>query len=71
MASQWRTRAPARRFAGAIRRGDRDAVVLDAGMIRGHGPAVVEANEASGAGIYGCDPRDVLDVLRGATIARA
>jgi hypothetical protein len=43
------------------------AVVLDAGVIRGVGPAVVEANEASGAGIYGCDPRDVLEVLRAAT----
>jgi hypothetical protein len=45
------------------------AFVLDAGVIRGVGPAVVEANEASGAGIYGCDPRNVLDVLRAATIA--
>jgi hypothetical protein len=45
------------------------AFVLDAGVIRGVGPAVVEANEASGAGIYGCDPRDVLDVLRAATTA--
>ena len=43
------------------------AFVLDAGVIRGAGPAVVEANEASGAGIYGCDPRDVLEVLRAAT----
>jgi hypothetical protein len=43
------------------------AFVLDAGVIRGVGPAVVEANEASGAGIYGCDPREVLDVLRAAT----
>jgi hypothetical protein len=44
------------------------ALVLDAGVIRGRGPAVVEANEASGAGIYGCDPRDVLEVLRAATM---
>jgi hypothetical protein len=44
------------------------ALVIDAGIIRGVGPAVVEANEASGAGFYGCDPRDVLEVLRGATI---
>ena len=44
------------------------AVVIDAGVIRGVGPAVVEANEASGAGFYGCDPRDVLEVLRAATI---
>jgi hypothetical protein len=44
------------------------ALVLDAGVIRGCGPAVVEANEASGAGFYGCDPRDVLEVLRAATV---
>jgi hypothetical protein len=44
------------------------ALALDAGVIRGIGPAIVEANTASGAGIYGCDPRDVLDVLRAATI---
>ena len=37
-------------------------------MIRDVGPAVVEANAASGAGIYGCDPRDVLEVLRAATV---
>ena len=43
------------------------AFVLDAGVIRGVGPAVVEANEASGAGLYGCDPREVLEVLRVAT----
>lgn len=45
-----------------------DALVLDAGVIRDVGPAVVEANTASGAGIYGCDPREVLEVLRAATI---
>ena len=44
------------------------ALVIDAGVIRDVGPAVVEANEASGAGIYGCDPRDVLEVLRAATV---
>jgi hypothetical protein len=47
------------------------ALVIDAGVIRGVGPAVVEAHEASGAGIYGCDPRDVLEVLRAATIANS
>jgi hypothetical protein len=47
------------------------ALVLDAGVINGRGAAVVEANEASGAGIYGCDPRDVLEVLRAATIRSA
>lgn len=40
------------------------ALVIDAGVIHGVGPAIVEANVASGAGIYGCDPRDVLEVLR-------
>ncbi len=44
------------------------ALVLDAGVIRDVGPAIVEANTASGAGIYGCDPREVLEVLRGATV---
>src|SRR5262249_44967983 len=44
------------------------AFVLDAGVIRGVEPAAVEANEASGAGIYGCYPRDVLDVLRAASV---
>jgi hypothetical protein len=44
------------------------ALVIDAGIIRGVGPAVVEANEASGAGFYGCDPRGVLEVLRVATV---
>jgi hypothetical protein len=43
------------------------AFMLDAGVIRGAGPAIVEANEASGAGIYGCDPQDVLEVSRAAT----
>lgn len=42
--------------------------VLDAGVIRGRGPAIIEANLASGAGIYGCEPRDVLEVLRAATV---
>jgi hypothetical protein len=44
------------------------ALVIDAGVIRGVGPAVVEANEASGSGLYGCDPRDVLEVLRAAIV---
>jgi hypothetical protein len=47
------------------------APVLDAGVIKGIGPAVVEANEASGTGIYGCDPHDVLEVLRAATTESA
>ena len=44
------------------------ALVLDAGVIRDVGPAVVEANAASGSGIYGCDPRDVLEVLRAGSV---
>jgi hypothetical protein len=41
-----------------------DAVVIDAGVIAGRGWAVVEANAAWGAGIYGCDPRAALEVIR-------
>jgi hypothetical protein len=44
------------------------ALVLDAGVIRNVGPAIVEANPASASGIYGCDPREVLEVLLAATI---
>ncbi|WP_406698391.1 ATP-grasp domain-containing protein [Singulisphaera sp. Ch08] len=47
------------------------ALVLDAGVIGGVGPAVVEANVASGSGLYGCDPRDVLEVLRAATVVNS
>jgi hypothetical protein len=41
-----------------------EAVVLDVGMIRNHGWAVVECNAAFASGIYGCDPVAVLPVLR-------
>ncbi len=44
------------------------AVVVDVGQIAGQGWAVVEANAAWGAGIYGCDPGSVLDVIRHATV---
>lgn len=44
------------------------AFVLDAGIIRGHGAAIVEANEAQTSGLYGCDPRDALEVVRGAMV---
>ncbi|MCE9581531.1 MAG: ATP-grasp domain-containing protein [Planctomycetes bacterium] len=40
------------------------AVVIDVGVIRGRGWAVVEVNSAWGSGIYGCDPEQVLQVLR-------
>ena len=43
------------------------AVVVDVGRIAGRGWAVVEANAAWGAGIYGCEPEQVLAVLRRAT----
>jgi hypothetical protein len=46
------------------------AVVLDVGFIRNRGWAVVEANAAWGAGIYGCDPTAVLEVLRKAVSRR-
>ncbi|GAB5440562.1 MAG: hypothetical protein Fues2KO_09110 [Fuerstiella sp.] len=44
------------------------AVVVDVGKIVGKGWSVVEANGAWGAGIYGCDPEGVLDVIRYATV---
>jgi hypothetical protein len=47
------------------------AFVLDVGIIAGLGWTVVEANSAWGAGIYGCDPSRVLDVLRRAVAPRA
>ena len=40
------------------------AIVIDIGLIRGRGWAVVESNAAWGAGLYGCDPIQVLEVLR-------
>lgn len=43
------------------------AIVIDVGKIAGRGWAVVEANGAWGAGIYGCAPSPVLDVIRQAT----
>jgi hypothetical protein len=43
-------------------------VVMDVGFIRDRGWAVVELNAAWGAGLYGCDPVEVLEVLRHAAI---
>ncbi|MBC3919197.1 ATP-grasp domain-containing protein [Undibacterium sp. CY18W] len=40
------------------------AAVLDVGTLAGAGWACVEQNAAWGAGIYGCDPVAVLEVLR-------
>jgi ATP-grasp domain, R2K clade family 2 len=45
------------------------AAVLDLGIIEDRGWAVVEQNSAWGAGIYGCDPAKVLQVLRHAAIS--
>ncbi|HET7231813.1 MAG TPA: ATP-grasp domain-containing protein, partial [Longimicrobium sp.] len=44
------------------------ATVVDVGMIEGRGWACVEQNGAWGAGIYGCDPAQVLHVIRHATV---
>lgn len=46
------------------------AVVIDVGFIEGRGWAVVEANSAFGAGVYGCDPERVLEVLARACVPR-
>ncbi len=46
------------------------AVVVDIGIIRNMGWAVVEANPAFGSGIYGCDPMQVLAVLERCSIDR-
>jgi hypothetical protein len=42
--------------------------VLDVGVIKGKGWAVIEQNSAWGSGIYGCDPTEVLEVLRYASV---
>ena len=41
-----------------------NATVVDVGYIEGGGWACVEQNAAWGAGIYGCEPRQVLNVVR-------
>jgi hypothetical protein len=46
------------------------AVVLDVGHIAGRGWAVVEANPAWGSGLYGCDPKAILPVLKRACLSR-
>jgi hypothetical protein len=43
-----------------------DAIALDVGIIQNRGWAVVECNAAFSSGTYGCDPIEVLRVLRGA-----
>jgi len=47
------------------------AIVIDVGKIRDRGWAVIEANAAWAAGIYGCDPLQVLSVLEHACVHRA
>jgi hypothetical protein len=42
--------------------------VMDVGVIAGRGWAVVEQNSAWGAGLYGCEPSAVLDVLKYAAV---
>jgi ATP-grasp domain, R2K clade family 2 len=44
------------------------AAVLDIGVIADRGWAVIEQNSAWGAGLYGCDPEQVLEVLRHAAV---
>ena len=44
------------------------ATVVDIGLIEGKGWGCVEQNAAWGAGIYGCDPAEVLEVLRHAAV---
>jgi hypothetical protein len=47
------------------------AVALDVGFIKGRGWAVVEANAAWGAGIYGCEPSAVLPVVQRACVSKS
>jgi hypothetical protein len=42
------------------------AVVVDVGLLAGRNWAVIEANAANSSGLYGCDPIEVLRVLRAA-----
>jgi len=47
------------------------AVVMDVGILAGRGWAVIEANAANSSGLYGCDPVQVLRVLRAAVSTAA
>lgn len=42
---------------------DCEPCVIDVGIIRGKGMAVIETNQAWASGIYGCDPDGVLTIL--------
>lgn len=46
------------------------AFVMDVGIIENRGWAVIESNECWAAGIYGCDPTQVLNVLLKACVPR-
>ncbi len=46
------------------------AFVLDVGLLRDRGWAVIESNAAWGAGLYGCPPTAALDVLRRACLKK-
>ena len=46
------------------------AFVLDVGIIEGQGWAVIEGNAAWGAGIYGCNPDEVIAVVERSVIRR-
>jgi hypothetical protein len=45
-----------------------DAIALDVGIIQNRGWAVVECNAAFSSGIYGCDPIEVLRILRACSV---
>lgn len=47
------------------------AIVIDVGKVDGRGWAVIEANAAWAAGIYGCDPLQVLPVLARSCVKRS
>jgi hypothetical protein len=47
-----------------------DGAVVDVGVIAGRGWAIVEQNAVWGAGIYGCDPAEVLLTLQRVTRRR-
>lgn len=63
-------RTVANNVLAATRASTPRAIVIDVGIIADRGWAVVEANGAWGAGIYGCDPHAVLDVIRCANVPR-
>ena len=71
---RWAVERPPLTFAAAVAADESiplpPAVALDVGVIPGRGWAVVEPNAAWGSGIYGCDPAQVLRVVRRACVQR-